>query len=488
MSTTAAPETPVRKRLGKPGPLESAGETHRVWPARAAWLVFLAAAVFILQGTLTADFRERPLVGDQTSYLMQAQSLAFDRDLSYDEGDLDRWRAIEWREEPAGLFFQKTEDGYAFAKPYGYSLYLVPFLRVLDPVGAVAVGNSLLLVALAGITIGILRLRFRGGVVPLVAGAFCFAAYPYLYTYVVHADLFLAVLMGAIVLSFLLHWSTRHPAFAVVAAALGAFALAEKPPFLLLLAPLGLLSLRVEPSWWRRAAYLGTAAVVVLVAFAPYWHYSGGGALNPYGTERYYVTSDPPFGGGTEPEGYQRAPTDATTAISHIATELRADWDARALASGYFFVGRHTGMLAFLPVGLLLAVLSLGAVRRRGTSWAGAAALGLTLYVAFFILLHPTNFFGGGQAIGNRYFVQVSVVLLAIAVAARVPRGLTALAGAAGIALGLTFLAPHHLSPEDAFTELDRTSPAQRLLPFERNVTGANYFRCGHEVCPPGEG
>ena len=74
-------------------------------------------------------------------------------DLSYDAADMDRWREVGWVPAPTSLFFQRSPWGWAFAKPYLYSVHLAPFVGLFGAVPGVAIANTVLLLALVGLAI-----------------------------------------------------------------------------------------------------------------------------------------------------------------------------------------------------------------------------------------------------------------------------------------------------------------------------------------------
>jgi hypothetical protein len=454
----------------------------------AAWMLLVVLTLWALTGTLSHDFTVRPVVGDQAANVMQMLSLAHDgNDLSYDELDLARWRALFWSDHPHGLYFQRFGEGWAFAKPYGYSASLVVPYRLLGSPTGVAVGNSLMLVAMVGLAVATLRLWLRGPAVPLVAAAFVFASNLYMHAFPVVVDLFTAVGVGAA--TYALLRGLRDHSLLWQAAGFGAtgFMLAEKVPLLMALAPLMVLCLWRSPDWRRRALLLVATAGVFAVAIVPYLYYSEGRSWSAYGGERYYapgiVPWDPEFDG--EPF---RVDSDETVTLSYVWSRISSpsSWADSAQSAVYYVVGRHTGLLAWFPIALLVVALALA--RWRSLSGEALAVLaGLGLYVAFYLALFPDNYYGGGQAIGNRYFMQVSPLVLGLAAAARLPgRQLVVSAFVAG-ALSLTFVWTHHDRPTWALVDLDRTGSVQRLLPFETNQLGAPYWRCGFGVCPPPE-
>jgi 4-amino-4-deoxy-L-arabinose transferase-like glycosyltransferase len=199
-----------------------------------------------------------------------------------------------------------------------------------------------------------------------------------------------------------------------------------------------------------------------------------------------------------------------------VLRELRDPSDDLPSATLTYAIGRHTGALTHQPVVATLAVATAGtlwAVRRRrrrqagsgttipgdrpdevgperewgGDRWVlGAAVGGLGGYVALYLISFTDNYFGGGQSVGNRYFLQVSALVAVIPVAAAVRERVAIAAGAVGAALGVLLITPHLFQPEEAFYHLERTSPVQRLLPFDGSQAGSWRFECDPDVdCEP---
>ena len=163
------------------------------------WAALAVAVLVTCVGTLRHDYRDATLVGDQASQLMQAVSLAHGGNLSYDAADLAHYDDATWRvryRPPAGLLFQRDGDGWAFAKPYGYSLVVAPFLRVLGPTRGVAVANTLLLLAVLAVASPCCGCAWTGPAVPLTAPAIVLVSNVVPYAYVLYVELFTAVVVG----------------------------------------------------------------------------------------------------------------------------------------------------------------------------------------------------------------------------------------------------------------------------------------------------
>jgi 4-amino-4-deoxy-L-arabinose transferase-like glycosyltransferase len=441
-----------------------------------SWALAGLAGAIVLFGTLTHDFRDRPLVGDEASHVMQALSLAYgNHTLNFDAQDYDRWQALGWRPQPVGLFFQRYEGNrWAAAKPYGYSLYAAPFVALLGPARGFAVANSLLLVVLIGVSIAILRTRYRGPPVALTVTAFYLASYAYLYAYVTLTELFLALLVLLIFGAFLRYRDTGRAWWAVAAFALAGFVVAEKLAFFPLVAPLAAYAIWRAPSTKLRLALPVLAVVTFGLGVLPYLEYSDWKSITPYGGDRYYATESVPFGdAGT---GYRR---------SNFGTadiDRRATVRDRVLAAGFYVAGQHTGLLPFIPVALFLLLAVIARVLRLD-GWTLAALLGVVGAILFYVLLFPKNYYGGGQSLGNRYFLQMAPAVLVLAVMADLPRRWVTSASIAGILVAVAMIWPHHLHPSIAYDNLAKLSPLQKALPYESNQEYRGTWVCYEDDC-----
>ena len=233
---------------------------------RAAWVVLLLLLAAVLVGAATFDRRTWPsLVGDEATYLMAAESLAWDRDLRYERADYDRFFA-RWGVQPDGLILQSGDGGRSlfFSKPAGYSVFLAPFVR-LSPRHGPWVANALLL-ALAAVAAARALSRRLGAAAPLWVAAFVFASVSFAYVFWAHPDLFLACLAAlALALVYDREPGSAAPAWRFAAAgALLALVVLSRPlyvPMLLpvvLAAPLGARRRAGTPA--DRAARAGSTA------------------------------------------------------------------------------------------------------------------------------------------------------------------------------------------------------------------------------------
>jgi hypothetical protein len=427
----------------------------------------------LLAAAVSLDRSSWPsLVGDEATYLMQAESLAFDFDLAYERHDFDRF--VKHRGlSPEGLIVQSGDSGknLTFGKPFFYALYLAPFVR-LAPVYGPFVANALLLTAAALAAARVLRRRLQAEA-PLWIALAVFASVAFVYTFWAHADLFLMCLV-AFALSLAAAAEGRENAPArrelprwVAAGVLLAMVAFSRPMYATLFLPMVAAIYTGERR--RRDTRLATAALLA-GALAPmllagFIHLSLTGSWTGYGAERggfYSYTGFPEVDFEASTEWREKLDFNrAWLKPSEVAERKKvraALWGWNML---YLLAGRHVGLLPyFLP--LLLAFFG----RPRG-AWSGCLLLAVALSLAAFLHLRPFNFWGGGGAVGNRYFLPLYPVFWFL------PRrrvGLPLLAGTAILA-GL-FLSPLWLAPR-AFPLIEDgayryVSPvARRFLPYE---------------------
>ncbi|MEX2294607.1 MAG: hypothetical protein WD691_12525 [Acidimicrobiales bacterium] len=454
------------------------------------------------------DPTDQPVSGDQASFTYQALSL-LGGDLAYDASDQERWIDLGWQDQPSGLFVQQRDDGWAFAKPIGYSVLLAPALAIAGARGISLLGAALLL-AYASCWYGIGRMRWDRATAAAVATVATVASHAWFFAFPAHADLFVAALVGAAALGAARAASQPERAatgWMTVAAMASALLVTEKLPALVALAPLLVVAFVRAPMRARLVA-MAVGAVVLVVSVTPYLFYSDGASWSAYGGDRFYAIATTPWSGGRDTDLTPWRTRDALTpafvfdAIAHPSDELPS-------ATLTYAVGRHTGVATFLPiVPALTGAAIVGWWHRRkhpdgqhpddqrpdgqrhddrDHAIALAAAGGLLAYVGLYIVVFTDNYFGGGQSVGNRYFLQVSLLVAVAAMAGGVTaRHARWCAGAAAM-WAVVVLGPQLWHADDAFYRIERSSPAQRLLPFDGSQTDAWRFQCEPIDCvaPP---
>jgi hypothetical protein len=299
---------------------------------RAGWVVLGLLLAGTLAGAATFDRRSWPsLVGDEATYLMAAESLAWDHDLRYERGDYDRFFA-RWGVPPDGLILQSPDGGktLVYGKPVTYSLYLTPFLRVAPKRGP-WIANALLL-ALAAIAAARALSRRLGAAAPLWVAAFVFASVTFAYVFWAHADLFLACLAAvALALAYDREPEAPVPAWRFAAAgALLAFVVLSRPLYVPLLLPVVLAAPR---GGRRRAAMVVAAAGAAVVLTASVASLAARGSWSSYGGDRRSYYGYPGFPGVDADAGdWQRQLAERGTHGWLKAETLQAGFDARQTA------------------------------------------------------------------------------------------------------------------------------------------------------------
>jgi hypothetical protein len=393
-----------------------------VW--QISWGVLGALLLATLAGTFLFDRAGRPsLVGDEATYAMQAASLAWDFDLAYSRADYDRF-VTHWGGPPDGLILQSGDGGahITYGKPFLYALAIAPFVRV-APVRGGLIANVFYLSAAAALASWALRRRL-GDAAPLWVAVFLFASVAFAYAFWVHADLFLLATTAA---GLALVYASRSDRSIqsvgsdgsletlyeepragrvflrwLLAGALLAVAGAFRPFYLALLLTAALAAKAEEK---RRQALAGLfAGALALFLLTALGQLAAGGSWSGYGGER----------GGFYPRtGYPEVDFPASRWSQVLQQWGNTSWlqeggvdpsyNPKLLGWNILYVlaGRNVGVLPyFLP--LLVGFLAFGRDRGR---WAIPLAVGIA--VLGFLVLRPFNFYGGGGAIANRYFLPL---------------------------------------------------------------------------------
>jgi len=192
------------------------------------------------------------------------------------------------------------------------------------------------------------------------------------------------------------------PAADIIGAILLGLASFSKPPNVLLLAPIVIW--RVWRRRWGGAALVTVVAGTVVaglfaanIAIAGDWNFQGG-------ERRTYYTAFPFLPGGADFDvGMDRA-------TNRVMTEVIFDpsvfWTVFLHNLGYFFVGRHSGLVPyFFPA--VFGLLAFAFARRGDRRPWQYLVLGVALLeILILIIWIPYDYFGGGGVLGNRYFMN----------------------------------------------------------------------------------
>jgi hypothetical protein len=448
----------------------------------APWAVLGALLAALVGGAAAFDRSTWPtVVGDEATYLMQAESLAWDLDLAYSREDFERF-VRHWGQSPEGLILQKGRGSseLVYGKPFFYAAWAAPFVRA-SPTRGPFVANAVLLALAALAAARALRPALGRSAPPWVAVCL-FASVAFAHVFWAHIDLFLACCTAlglALVFGPEPAIPPRRSARWLAAGVLLAIVAFSRPLYLTLFLPAALAALAPgapgpEPAApgpagraprLRRLALLAAGALLLVVAAAGV-HEALAGSWTSYGAERRSFNRAVGFPGVDLPAG----------AWDEMIEELgNASWLERPALAGpaaasprlwawnglYYLAGRSVGVLPyFLPAALALLGRPRGAAR-----WGLLAAVALT--AAGFLLVRPFNFFGGGGALANRYFLPVYPALwFAVTRAPRLP-WLALVPAVAAPFLWPLWTAPRAYPIDERGVYRHVSAAAREWLPFE---------------------
>lgn len=426
--------------------------------------------------------------GDEGTFLAMMASLTEDGDLRFDADDLARV------EVAAGgrthLILQRDGDGIAYSKPVLYAVAAAPFHAALGEWGPMLLNLLIFALALA-CAFAFLRRLGHAGAAALVLVTFVGAAVVVPYLAWRMTDSFQGALaLIALVLCLgndrgqpprrlgifdrLIAWRGAPMLGAVL---LGALANMRISNAVLAMAPIlaALLARR-----FRRAA------MVALVAGGAYLALAGvtlalTGAPNPYRAAR---TSFTPATGYPAGAGGEVAMARFEEARASDRTGLLPHFGARqmAYASGYFFFGRHTGLVFYFPAAVVFLIFALV----HGDRTSRSALLAFAAAATFFIGWRAENYFGGDTFIGNRYFLSIYPLLLIALPKLPNWRWLSVAWVLAGVSYASALVSVVNYHELDVGSQSHTRAGIFRSLPYEstsRNIVGRrDRYWAGHFV------
>ena len=368
---------------------------------------------------------------DEATYVGMTLSLAYDHDLAYQRRDLDRFWGL-YKTGPEGVFLKAGKtlrirlnssppflhvtkladprtDRLYWGKAFIYSVFAAPFVRILGMNGFL-VFHVLLLFVVCLCGYQFLRARSRPGPAMLFTLAFVGAAVVPVYAVFLMPDLF----NFALVFVAYFFWLYKEVAptrnrwldgngSTVIAAILIGLATYSKPPNAALMVPLVLLP------WWRKQWKHGFVVGVVFVVVS-----SGLFGINAL------VTGEFNYQGGDRKTFYGSFPLDSTRDVwnEHASLSTTNDADtANVLAPAefvgrfahnmeYFFIGRHFGFVPYFFPGVV-ALVGWAFSRDRFRAWRTLTFLAVVAATAFWLVIAPDSWSGGGGPPGNRYFLNI---------------------------------------------------------------------------------
>jgi hypothetical protein len=371
------------------------------------------------------------LKGDEATYVSIGLSAAFDRDLTYERRDLERFFGL-YRAGPSGIFLKRGKqlrarvdasppfvhlnkspdrrtDRLYFGKALLYGISAAPFVRLFGLNGFL-VFHVLLLFGAAACFYIFLAARSRPG--PALAFSLAFIGAACVPVYVV----FLApeIFHFALVAFAYFFWLYKEVAAEgrgflrgrgsdLLAAALVGAATYSNPRHVLLIAPL------VLWAWWRRRLLDGVLIGLVCAATAGALYgvsALNAGEFNYQGGDRKTFYDVFPFDGSSADVWASEHAKEMSTNDSDAANVLTDFTNRFAHNVEYFLIGRHFGFVPYFFPGVVAIVLWLFS-RERTRPWRVFTFLAVAASAGALLVLAPFTWSGGGGPPGNRYFMSV---------------------------------------------------------------------------------
>ncbi len=370
-----------------------------------AWIPLGIALAILGLAVLDTDRTTWPfLLGDEATYVMAAESVAYDFDLSYSAEDYRRF-SQRWGEKP-DLILHSGDSGETldYGKPFLYPVLLAPFVR-LSPENGPAVLNFLLLAVTALMAARALG-SSQGNRSPSLVAVLVFGSVTFAHAFWAHPDLLifccLAVALSNVSLGDPSVQTASTPLSRVLTAGLLlGLAAAARPIYGVCLLPL--LAMKGARRGLPRIVAVAAATFLLAAMFQGLLS----GSWSAYGGERR---------GFTATTGYPDVDFPAQAWEQHIeefgnvswlregALEPRFNAGILTWNTIYFLLGRNVGLVPyFLPLFLLL-------VHARPSRTLAAGVLAVIIVTIFLFTLRPFNFYGGAGTLANRYFLPLFAI------------------------------------------------------------------------------
>jgi hypothetical protein len=333
-------------------------------------------------------------------------SIAYDFDLRYEQKDLARFYEDGWRGCPAGLFLNKHDDVYYYAKPFIYSFLSSPFTRLIGTKGPI-LWNCICLFLMILLIFRWARKRQSFIVSAALSVAFLFFSTAWIWVRVIHPDLSIALLLMCAI-HFLLEYFEKEGARTVHLILSGVFfglAVFEKPPLVIIFIPFFIYLL-----FKKKTGHAFLLLIILLAALSIPTSivYRQINALTSYHGYRFYFLV-PPFveNSSTVPniEGSREM-----FSFRYLTANVASGFGNLPCNLFYYLLGAQTGVLAYFPMTGVVIISRLNG--RRRIKPFSVLFIGILSYILFYLILFSNNYYGGSGTFGNRYFLQMYPALL----------------------------------------------------------------------------
>ncbi len=328
---------------------------------------------------------------DEAVYFCMIQSLAHDRDLAWTRQDLQRVCEI-YPAGPVGVILkQLPSEKIVFAKLLTYPIAVVTFY-ILFGVKGIVIFNLILM----WIIIYLVAKHWNSTPGAALAGL-AFMIFSAFFPYVLwcHPEILLSFLLTVFFWNWLRKDYQPTSLFSYFCVVCLGLALTIKPPLLLLAIPAAveLIKKRVFKPFF---VLLLTVVIIAALTHGCLGH------LNPYEGNRRIFTDRFPL--DAQENLFDRADSWSMSDAKFYFDTTTFLWNCL-----YFFIGRFSGILWYFFPGIALALLAFLSPSNSKGKWLIST---ISLFALFLIIQIPSNYHGGGGALGNRYFVSLYPLLL----------------------------------------------------------------------------
>jgi hypothetical protein len=428
--------------------------------ALSAGAVVLLLAVLGSLAVVFLDLRQMSgyFFADEAVYYAMGLSAARDLDLEYTREDLLRINRLGWVNGPQGVLLSRNPERgrIYFAKPMLHALAAAPFVRLFGGNGFL-VFNVLCLALAVHLSVRFLSRYMSERVALRVSLVFHLLCVAPVYVFWIHPEMFNYALLTAGLFSFLQYDGPRGPRsrryyLAPVLFGLGAY---SRLPMVLFAGP-QLVAALVR----RRFRDVGICLVLLAGSYGAMvgLHRAFTGMSNPYAGDRKI------FYGHFPEESPEVRYEDLGSSWSTKQAKFHFLGNVFLANCGYFFVGRHSGMLLYYFTAML-GVLGLLQGPRSLERW--LVALAVVGSILALIVMIPTNYHGGSGTIGNRYFMAVFPAFLFLMAGAPSGRRLWTIGLISGAFTLQLFTGPFQFSFRPA---LVAENLPFRLFPIEKTL------------------
>jgi len=356
-------------------------------------LLFIIALVTVtVMLSISSESMVPGFFADEAVYFGMIQSLAYDLDLTWSRADMERICQTH-PAGPVGIILKEKSDGrIVYAKPITYPLATALFYRI-------AGNKGIILFNLLAVWFIVFQLVKHWGstlFASLTALTFMsLSAYlPYVLWY--HPEIFTSFLLVGFAGNWLSPRSPQNENKQLIwMSVFLALAVTIKPPLIVLGIPASIEM--IARKRFRPFIYFGITITIIILLSLLFT-----GDINPYEGNRKIFLNQFPL------DSAENAFNQGDSWSMENA-DFFFNWNVFIWNCFYFFTGRFSGIIWYFFPGIMLAILALVTRGNRRGKW---LLVSIALLMLLQIILIPSNYHGGGGALGNRYFVNLYPLLL----------------------------------------------------------------------------